>query len=303
LLSMGFDTITFTILNGLYYAFSLFLISLGLNLLYGILRILNVAHGGFYAAGAFFTWYLMKNAHDAGLPLSVLFVCVFVGALLVGVLGMILEPLLYKRLYRKREEYSLLATFGLMLVLDDVLRLVFGSQPLSAGYLYAGIGSMQIFGRPFPIYNFVIYAFAIGVALSLWLLLFKTNLGRITRATAQDTEMSSALGVNTSLHYTKLFTLAIAIAGLGGAIYLPATSAYPGMGFEAIVLSFVVMVVGGLGSLKGSLIGAVIIGLVRAFGISLFPEFELAAVFAILVIVLVFRPRGLCGRKFSREEK
>jgi branched-chain amino acid transport system permease protein len=303
LVAIAFDSLTLIILNGLYYAFSLFLISLGLNILYGVMRILNIAHGGFYAMGAFFTWYLMKSAFDAGFPSAILWLCIFGGALMVGVVGMAIEPLLYRRLYKKQEEYSLLATFGLMLVLDDILRLLFGSNPLSAGYLYSGIGSVLIFGWAFPTYNFVIYIFALIVALTLWLLLFKTNIGKITRATSQDSEMSSALGVNTSLHYTKIFTLAVAIAGLGGAVYLPATSAYPGMGFEAIVLSFVVMVVGGLGSLKGAMIGAIIIGLVRAFGIFLFPEFELAAVFVILVIVLVFRPIGLCGRKFTREER
>jgi len=299
------DSATFVIifLNGLYYAFALFLITIGLNILYGILRVLNIAHGGFYAMGAFITWFLMNAAEQAGAPIYLVWLCIPVGALLVALVSITLEPILFKRLYKLPEEYSLLATFALMLMLDDVLRMVFGGDPLSANQLFNYMGTISILGKTYPAYNFVIYACALILALGLWAFLYRTNMGRILRGAAQDSSMASALGVNTSILYTQVFFLAFFIAGLGGAVYLPATSAYSGMGFEAIVLSFVVMIIGGLGSLRGALVASLIIGLVRGFGIYYVPRLELAFVFIILIVTLIFRPRGLFGRKFTREEK
>jgi branched-subunit amino acid ABC-type transport system permease component len=297
------ETVVIIILNGMFYALSLFLITIGLNILYSFMRVLNIAHGGLYATGAFLTWALMNAAAKAGYPIYILWLCIPAGAFLVGLIGLVIEPLLFKRLYRLREEYSLLATFGLMLVFDDSLRMIFGGSPLSANQLYNWMGTLTILGKAYPSYNFVIYAFAIAVALGLWIFFFKTKMGRILRGTAQDREMSTCLGVNVSILYTETFFLAVFIAGLGGAIYLPATNAYSGMGFEPIVLSFAVMIIGGLGSLKGALVAASMIGLVRAFGIALIPELELAVVFLILIMTLIFRPRGLFGKKFTREEK
>jgi len=300
---LDINTIPIIFLNGFYYAFSLFLIAVGMNILYGVMRVLNIAHGGFFAVGAFFTWALMYAASQAGYPILVLWLCIPVGALLVGLVSLAVEPLLFKRLYRLREEYSLLASFGLMLAIDDVLRMIYGGSPLSANELYNWVGSMTILGRTYPIYNFIIYVVAAAVAVGLWVLFYRTKIGRIIRGTAQDTDMSRCLGVNTSILYTEVFFLSTLIVGLGGALYLPATSAYSGMGFEYIVLSFAVMIIGGLGSFKGSIVASCIIGVVRAFGIALYPEIELAVVFLVLIITLIFRPRGLFGKKFTREEK
>ncbi len=181
--------------------------------------------------------------------------------------------------------------------------MVFGGYPVSANQLFNWMGTITILGHSYPGYNFAIYAFAAAVGLGLWVFFFKTPLGRVTRGTAQDPPMARALGVNSSILYTQTFFIAVFIAGLGGAIYVPATSAYSGMGFEPIVLSFAVMIIGGLGSLKGALAASSTIGLVRAFGIAIIPQLELAFVFLILVITLIFRPRGMFGKKFTREEK
>ncbi len=297
------ETVLIIILNGFYYAFALFLISIGLNILYGVMRVLNIGHGGFYAMGAFFTWFLMNEVAKANYPIYVVWLCIPAGALLVGLTAFAVEPLLFKRLYKLQEEYSLLGTFGLLIILDDILRMIFGGDPLSANQLYTYVGIVEIFGKSFPAYNFVIYIFAIAVALGLWVFLFKTNLGRILRGASQDREMAASLGVNTSILYTQTFFVALFIAGLGGAMYLPATSAYSGMAFEAVVLSFAVMIIGGLGSLRGALVASIIIGMVRGFGIALVPRLELAFVFMILIATLIFRPRGLFGKKFTREEK
>jgi branched-subunit amino acid ABC-type transport system permease component len=297
------NTILIIILNGLYYAFALFLISIGLNVLYGVMRVLNIGHGAFYAMGAFFTWFLMNVAEKAGYPMIIVWLCIPAGAFLVGITAFVVEPLLFKKLYTLQEEYSLLATFGLLVMLDDILRMVFGGDPLSANQLFAYMGVVKIFGKSFPGYNFVIYVAAIVVALGLWAFIYRTKLGTTLRGASQDRDMARSLGVNTSILYTQTFFIAIFIAGLGGAIYLPATSAYSGMGFEAIVLSFAVMIIGGLGSLRGALAASLLIGIIRAFGIALIPRLELAFVFVILIATLVFRPRGLFGKKFTREEK
>ena len=297
------ETVLIIILNGFYYAFALFLISIGLNILYGVMRVLNIGHGGFYAMGAFFTWLLMNEVAKANYPIYVVWLCIPAGALLVGLTAFAVEPFLFKRLYKLQEEYSLLGTFGLLIILDDILRMIFGGDPLSANQLFIYVGVVEIFGKSFPAYNFVIYIFAIAVALGLWIFLFRTNLGRILRGASQDREMAASLGVNTSLLYTQTFFVALFVAGLGGAIYLPATSAYSGMGFEAVVLSFAVMIIGGLGSLRGALVASIIIGMVRGFGIAIVPRLELAFVFMILIVTLIFRPRGLFGKKFTREEK
>jgi branched-chain amino acid transport system permease protein len=300
---METSTILIIILNGFYYAFALFLISIGLNVLYGVMRVLNIGHGAFYAMGAFFTWFLMNLAAKAGLSIWIVWLCIPAGALLVGLTAFVVEPLLFKRLYSLQEEYSLLATFGLLVMLDDILRMVFGGDVLSANQLFSYVGIVEIAGKSFPAYNFVIYAFAFAVAIGLWGFIYRTNLGRILRGASQDRDMATSLGVNTSILYTQTFFIAIFVAGLGGAVYLPATSAYSGMGFEAVVLSFAVMIIGGLGSLRGALVGSILIGMIRGFGIAFIPRLELAFVFMILIGTLVFRPRGLFGKKFTREEK
>lgn len=297
------QTVIIIILNGFYYAFALFIIAIALNILYGLMKILNIAHGGFYALGAFLTWFLMTQVSNAGYPIYIVWLCIPAGAFATGLTAFVIEPLLFKRLYKLREEYSLLATFGLMMILDDLLRIIFGSYPVSANQLFNWMGTIDIFGSPYPAYNFAIYGFAAAVGLGLWVFFFKTSMGRLTRGTAQDPSMARSLGVNASILYTQTFFIAVFIAGLGGAIYVPATSAYSGMGFEMIVLSFAVMIIGGLGSLKGSFVAASTIGLVRAFGIAIIPQLELAFVFLILVITLLFRPRGMFGKKFTREEK
>jgi len=162
------QTVIIIILNGFYYAFALFIIAIALNILFGLMKILNIAHGGFYAIGAFLTWYLMIMAGDAGYPIYIIWLCIPAGAFLTGLTAFVVEPLIFKRLYKLREEYSLLATFGLMIILDDILRMIFGAYPVSANQLFNWMGTIKIFGSPYPAYNFAIYGFAIAVSLGLW---------------------------------------------------------------------------------------------------------------------------------------
>jgi branched-chain amino acid transport system permease protein len=203
---------------------------------------------------------------------------------------------LLRPFYKRPEEYQLLMTFGLLMILEDLIRFVWGPNPLSATTVYASLGSISIGGDRYPAYNLVIIAVGIFAAVFLWAFIYRTRFGVLLRATSQDKRMASALGVNVNRIYIQAFTLGCFMAGLGGAIVVPSQSAVLGMGVDALVLAFIVVVIGGLGSLEGALAGALIVGVVRETGITLFPEVELAVLYLIAAFVLLVRPAGLFGR-------
>jgi branched-chain amino acid transport system permease protein len=284
------------ILNALLYSSVLFLIAGGLSLIYGVMRILNLAHGNLYALGAFVTAWAIGLALSAGVPNFVLFLLLPAGAIAAAVAGAIIERTLLRPFYKRPEEYQLLMTFGLLMILEDLIRLVWGPNPLSATSVYASFGSISIAGDRYPAYNLVIIAVGIVAAVFLWAFIYRTRFGVFLRATSQDKRMASALGVNVNRIYIQAFTLGCFMAGLGGAIVVPSQSAVLGMGVDALVLAFIVVVIGGLGSLEGALAGALIVGVVREAGITLFPEIELAVLYLIAAFVLLVRPAGLFGR-------
>jgi len=284
------------ILNALLYSSVLFLIAGGLSLIYGVMRILNLAHGNLYALGAFVTAWAIGLALGAGAPNVVLFVLLPAGAIAAAVAGAVIERTLLRPFYKRPEEYQLLMTFGLLMILEDLIRLVWGPNPLSATSVYASLGSISVGGDRYPAYNLVIIAVGIIAAVFLWAFIYRTRFGVLLRATSQDKRMASALGVNVNRIYIQAFTLGCFMAGLGGAIVVPSQSAVLGMGVDALVLAFIVVVIGGLGSLEGALAGALIVGVVREAGITLFPEIELAVLYLIAAIVLLVRPAGLFGR-------
>ena len=284
------------ILNALLYSSVLFLIAGGLSLIYGVMRILNLAHGNLYALGAFVTAWAIGLALGAGAPTVVLFLILPAGAIAAALAGAVIERTLLRPLYKRPEEYQLLMTFGLLMILEDLIRLVFGPNPLSATTVYAALGSILIGEDRYPAYNLVIIAVGILAAIFLWAFIYRTRFGVLLRATSQDKRMASALGVNVNRVYIQAFTLGCFMAGLGGAIVVPSQSAVLGMGVDALVLAFIVVVIGGLGSLEGALAGALIVGVVREAGITLFPEVELAVLYLIAAVVLLARPAGLFGR-------
>ena len=289
------DTFVIHVLNALLYASTLFLIAGGLSLIYGVMRIVNLAHGNLYALGAFVTaWTVGK--FFAGAPTPVLFLLLPTGAFAAAIAGMILEPTLLRPIYKRAEEYQLLITFGLLMILEDFLRLVWGPYPLSASDPSASLGPVAIGESFYPLYNLFIIGVGLVAAVVLWAFVYKTKFGVVLRATSQDKRMAAALGINVNLVYVQAFTLGCFMAGLGGAIIAPKESAVLGMGVDALVLSFIVVVIGGLGSLEGALIGAVIVGVVREAGIATFPEIELAVLYLIAAIVLLVRPAGILGR-------
>ena len=283
-------------LNALLYSSVLFLIAGGLSLIYGVMRILNLAHGNLYAIGAYVTAWAIGAAAAAGAPNAVLYLLLPVGAVAAAAVGAVLEPTLLRPFYKRPEEYQLLVTFGLLMVLEDLIHLVWGANPLSAGSVYESFGSITIGGARYPTYNLAIIAVGIIAALFLWAFIYRTRFGVVLRATSQNMRMASALGVNVNRIYIQAFTIGCFMAGLGGAIVVPGQSAVLGMGVDALVLAFVVVVIGGLGSLEGAFAGALIVGVVREAGVALFPEIELAVLYLIAAIVLLVRPAGLFGR-------
>ena len=283
------------LLNTLLYASILFLIAGGLSLIYGVMRIVNLAHGTLYAIGAYVAAWLVGKGAAAGLPPWMLLLLLPVGAVAVGLVGAVLEPTLLRPLYQRAEEYQLLVTFGLLLILEDGIRFVWGGTPLSATVITEALGSIKLFGARYPTYNLVIIGVGGVAAVLLWAFVYRTKFGVLLRATAQDMRMASALGVNVKKVYVQAFALGCMMAGLGGAIIVPGQAAVLGMGTDALILAFVVVVIGGLGSLQGALIGALIVGGVRTVGIMFFPEIELAVLYLIAAVVLLIRPTGLFG--------
>ena len=290
------EVIAIHVLNALLYSSVLFLIAGGLSLIYGVMRILNLAHGNLYAVGAFVSAWAIGLAVSGNAPPGVLFLLLPAGAIAAAIVGAIIERTLLRPFYKRPEEYQLLMTFGLLMILEDLIRLIWGPSPLTATAVYASVGSVPIGDGRYPGYNVIIIAVGIVAAIFLWAFIYRTRFGVLLRATSQDKRMASALGVNVNRVYLQAFTLGCFMAGLGGAIVVPSQSAVLGMGVDALVLAFIVIVIGGLGSLEGALAGALIVGVVREAGITFFPEIELAVLYLIAAFVLLVRPAGLFGR-------
>ena len=289
------DTLIVHVLTALLYASVLFLIAGGLSLIYGVMRIVNLAHGMLYAFGAYVSAWAV-GAMVSRWPIGLLYALLPLGAVAAAGLGAVLEPTLLRPFYRRAEEYQLLITFGLLLILEDLLRLVWGPYPLTAGAISDALGSVTILGATYPGYNIFVIVVGAVAAAGLWAFVYKTRFGIMLRATSQDMRMAAALGINVKRVYVQAFTIGCFMAGLGGAVIMPISGAVLGMGVEALILAFVVVVIGGLGSLEGALAGAVIVGVVRTLGITYFAEVELAVLYLIAAIVLFFRPAGLFGR-------
>lgn len=283
------------ILNSLFYASVLFLISAGLSLIFGVMRIVNMAHGALYAIGAFMTAWLVGRAVAFGVSPIWLFLLIPLGAGGVALIGLVIEPLLLRRFYRRAEEYQLLVTFGLLLILEDAVKFIWGGLPLTADALMDAVPSMHIGVLVYPGYNIVVIGVGAVAAIALWAVIYRTKFGIMLRATSQDRRMASTLGLNVGFVYASAFAIGCFMAGLGGAIIVPSQAAVLGMGINALILAFVVVVIGGLGSLQGALVGALIVSFVRTAGIQFFPEIELAVLYLIAAVVLLVKPTGLFG--------
>ena len=282
--------------NGISYGAMLFLLGSGLSLVFGVMRIVNLAHGSLYAFGAFVAAWVVGRLVGGPTPTAVLYLVLVAGAVVAAAMGAALEPTLLRPFYKRPEEYQLLITFGLQLILEDLVRLIWGPYPLTVSSLYEGMGSLNIGESIYPTYNLAVIVVGGLAAAGLWAFIYRTQFGVVLRATSQNMRMAQAMGVNVNRVYVQAFTLGCFMAGLGGAIVVPQQGAVLGMGVDALILAFVVVVIGGLGSLEGALIGALMVGVVRELGITFFPEVELAVLYLMAAGVLLIRPAGLFGR-------
>jgi branched-subunit amino acid ABC-type transport system permease component len=280
-------------LNGLTYAMFLFLITSGLSLIFGVLGVLNFAHGSLYMLGAYFCYAISAALHSLT---GNFWIALILSPLIVAAIGVLIEVLALRPIYDREEFYQLLLTYGLILVFDDIVKAIWGVRYKAIPHPEVLSGSIDIWGRPFPTYNlFVIFA-VFFIALLLWLFIYKTKLGSIIRASALDREMTKALGINVSLWFTLVFLIGSFLGGLGGSLAGPVFSASPRMATDYIIASFIVIVIGGMGSLPGSFLGSLIIGQIEAFGILIFPNFQLVFIYILMAVVLVIRPWGLFGK-------
>lgn len=281
------------LLSGLAHAMGLFLIASGLSLIFGVTRIVNFAHGSFYMLAAYLTYSLA-----AALPLGggAFYAAVVLAAVAVGLLGLVVEVVLLRRVYRAPELYQLLLTFALVLVIADVVAFVWGRENKTGPTAPGLRGSVPIAGQLFATYDLVLIAVGPLVAVGLWLLFYRTRWGVLIRAATQDREMVAVLGVDQRRLFTAVFALGSALAGLGGALQVPRQALTNVMDTTIITEAFVVVVVGGMGSVPGALLAAVLIGVIDAFGVLVLPRASLVMTFVVMAVVLIVRPWGLLGR-------
>ncbi|MFP6779243.1 MAG: branched-chain amino acid ABC transporter permease [Alphaproteobacteria bacterium] len=278
--------------GGLKIGMLLFLVASGLTLVFGVLGVINFAHGALYMLGAYFSWQVMSITGHFGLA-------VISGAIGVGIFGLLFERLLINKVYNADLLVQILLCYSVILILDDLVMIIWGDEFLS------GIGVPEIFQVPplfifdaiIPPFHIAIIVISIIVALLLWIIMTKTKFGKLVRATAVNPRMLEALGINTNVIKAGVFMLGSFLAGLGGALAASLGSVVSGMGNSIIIESFIVTVIGGMGSISGAFLASIIIGMARSFGAVAMPLFTDGIMFLIMVLVLVMKPEGLMGKK------
>jgi branched-subunit amino acid ABC-type transport system permease component len=275
----------------------LFLIASGLSLIFGILGILNFAHGSLYMLGAYFTHQFVSLFVDAP---GQFWWAAILASLTVAVIGAIIERFFLRHLYTREQLYQLLFTYALVLILSDFAKIIWGTSQFSVSRPTILKGAVPILGQYFPKYNIVIILLGPCIAFTFWFIILRTRWGRKIRAAALDREMLDSLGVNVSRLFTVVFFIGAWMAGLGGALVSPVSAIVPGMDVEIIVNAFIVVVIGGLGSFWGTFLGSLIVGQVYALGILAFPRLSLAFIYVLMALVLILRPWGLLGRRLQR---
>ena len=284
------------LIGGVFHAAVLFLVAAGLQLVFGVQKIVNLACGSFYALGAYFGISAVNWATAAGAPVSLFLPVLLASGMLLGVVvGPLIETLL-RTVYDRDEAFQLLLTFALVLMFQDVLRFFWGANPQQLGNLVMEYGKLTVGTVQVPTYNVLVILASIVIAVGIGVFLQRTRFGRILRATAENREMSQALGVNTRWINTSVFTLGTVLGTIGGALVVPTAAASLDMPVELVVEAFAVVVIGGLGSMRGALVGALIVGLMRAAAISWYAELEILAIYLVVIVVLIVRPAGLHGK-------
>ncbi|MEM4781463.1 MAG: branched-chain amino acid ABC transporter permease [Halalkalicoccus sp.] len=298
---MVLSSLVGNVFNGVYFAALLFFASVGLTLVFGVLNLLNMAHAAFYGFGAYVAVWTLNNLGGVTTSMAALLVAVVVVIpFVVFVLSAALDKTLFAPLYEIEPVYQLLATFGVILMLDDIIKFLWGASPITVDPAVnpsRRMGVLEVLGVSVSTYrSFVILMFVL-CAVGLYLMFVKTKLGKISQAMSEDYEMVEMLGIDVTRIRVLIFSLSVSIAALGGALFVPFAVATPAVTLEYVLLSFAVIVIGGLGSLKGVVVASLLVGLVRSFGIAYFPVVELAIVFALMAVVIIFRPEGLYGHE------
>jgi branched-chain amino acid transport system permease protein len=288
--------------DGLVYAAYLFIVAIGLTLIFGVMKILNVAHGSFYAFGAYGAATAVGIYANSGLPAALGFLFMVALAMAIGLLmGIILERGILRLVYGRDEVVIVLVTYAVFLILEDVVVLIWGPRSYAAWQPMVAAGSIEVGDLVLSNYDILLVVIAAGLAaLSYWALKF-TRYGRLLTAVIFDRETAAAFGVNVTLIYTATFVIGAMLGALGGAVMAPKISITLGIGVEVIVLAFAVVAIGGMGSIEGALVGALIVGICRAAAVHLMPQIELFVIYGVMALVLVVRPYGLFVRAQPRK--
>ena len=278
------------LLNSLDIAMLLFVIAVGLNIVFGVLNVINFAHGGLYMLGAYFTYMLVGRL---GLPF---WPALLLAPLAVAAVAVVLERLVLRRVYDRHVTDSLLLTFALLLIIDESVRMIWGSGIHVVRPPDLLRGNVSFLGVNYPVYSLFVILMGAAMLLALWALFTRTRLGRIVRAAAIDRDMAQTVGINVPLVITGVFAFGAWMAAVGGVIAAPMRAIDPGMGDKIIIESFIVVVIGGLGSFPGTLLGALVLGFIHGFGGRYLPEINLVLPYIGMALVLLWRPQGLMGR-------
>ena len=288
--------ITIIVFDALSYGATLFLLSIGLTVVFGVLRILNISHGGIYALGAYMgTWLALLVLGEKFSPWMT-YPALLLGALFIGItVGPIIERVFLRRIYGADMHIQLLLTFSILLILDDAMKLIWGMEPLFVSEPYLLLGTFSVVGIIYPWYDFALVGVSIIFGGLLIWVVRGTSYGKLVVSVINDREVSTAIGINVNVIYTVAFTVGALAAALGGALIAPKIAVVPQFALEVVVLAFAVIAIGGMGSLEGAALGAMIVSFARALAIHLAPEFDLVAIYVIMILVLAFRPQGLFG--------
>lgn len=299
-MSFGSGDFVVQTLNGLSYASFLFLVAAGLSLIFGVTRIINLAHGSFYMLGAYVAASL--TSYLPGTPLG-FWTGIICAALAIGLVGIVIEFCVLRRIYEAPELVQLLATFGVLLVIQNLTLRIWGTEELFSARAPGLSDSLRILGKSFPEYHLVLVAMGPLVLGLLWLLAYKTRWGVLIRAATQDRDMVGALGINQKLLFQAVFFLGAALAGFAGALRIPIDTINLQMDLSVLTETFVVVVVGGMGSVAGAYLAALLIGMLHSFGILIFPKITLVLMSLVMAVVLILRPYGLLGKPESVQRK
>jgi branched-chain amino acid transport system permease protein len=284
------------VIDGIVYSSWLFIIAVGLTLIYGVMKILNMAHGSLYALGAYAAASLGGHWLTAGRAPLGSYAMLILAAIAVGLIaGPLIERGILQFMYGREEIVLVLATYALFLILEDAIKLVWGVDPYFVSEPYSLLGSVEVGGLTYPVYNAVLLLAAVSIGVLLAWALGRTRRGKMLLAVIHDREISAALGLNVRRVYLVTFTLGTTLAAIGGALTSPTIAVAPGIGVQVIVLAFAVVVIGGLGSFAGAALGSLIVGMVRSGAVHYFPQVELFSIYLAMAVVLIVRPKGLFG--------